>query len=132
MNADTIKAIQDAVNPIAQKLGEGTEALWHIYIKQMLAEGIVWYIIALLCIPVAVAAVIGMQKAIARGVKLNEADKYHLDGDGWVVGGWIVGIFVVVLSFAFFFGGVVQGTLDLVNPEYQAIQRVVDQVKNNK
>src|SRR5438045_7122554 len=39
MNEQSIKALQDALNPLAQKLGEGAAQLYAIYVRQMVIEG---------------------------------------------------------------------------------------------
>lgn len=115
---ETVDEISKALQPLAEKLGESAEYLYGVYVKQMLTEGVIYGVASL----VAAIALVFISLKIIKHLKSTLSD-YDIEAT----------LTVIVLT-AMFFGLSVLATTNIgkiINPEYYAIERIVDQVRGN-
>ncbi len=129
MNKESIDSIVNAIKPVAEKIGEGAAHLYEIYIRQMVAEGIgdlvsmaiFWITFAALCF------------ALAKFAKKSEWD-YGPDNTAAVVTvliGLLGGVMLLV-GMTWTFSSVTNDITKIANPEYHAVQRILDTVKGKE
>lgn len=129
MNTDTVKAVQDALAPVAQKLGEGAAHLYEIYVRQMFIEGVT----GLVSIAVFTLFTVGFGFFVkwlwTRYNKSNHKsyDTPVLEGVATIALGILVVICLVCLT-----DGVSNCLGKLVNPEYYAVERLLVQVRGEQ
>lgn len=131
MNADTIKAVKDALTPLANKIGEGASHLYEVYTRQMVAEAIA-ALIAMGIGTIVTITLIGFAVRLYRGFKKEKAadpGRYTQPSEvGAVVLGAAAGILSMVMLIGV--GSTLPSTITkLINPEYHAIERLIYQVK---
>lgn len=126
MNADTVKAIQDALTPLATKIGEGAAHVYQIYVKQQYVTGIG----EIISCAVLLLIVLALTILFVRWADATEPDIYSL------VESKVTRKVLVVMAGAFacfiltFI--LVDGVQHLINPEYYAIQDILLTAKGSK
>lgn len=118
MNADTVKAIGDALKPLADKIGQGGAHVYEVFTRQQYVVGVGHVIIGLVLLLLAVIGAVNLRKFI----------KWDMDdgSDG------VLSFFLCLALLAFFFIGLavaVDGVMHILSPEYYAIQDIMCQVK---
>jgi hypothetical protein len=119
LNELTIRSIQEALTPLAQKLGEGAAQLYAMYVHQITNEArlslimvevlfVIWLLLGLAWLYVAVA---GSPTSDTLGSPLVA----------------LKGGFVLLAIFGS--GAVYDGILKLQNPQYHALDRIITQVR---
>lgn len=125
------KAIQEAVKaltPLAHKLGEGAEALYQIYVKQQIINGVSYLIWTVIC---ALVAVIGYKVGHmfwkkSRDMKKESAYSDYEVPQGIALTSWIVAVVcLLVIPFS-----LTAGIQHIINPQYYAIKDITCQVAN--
>lgn len=117
---NNVDKIIEAIKPLADKLGQGAEALFGIYTRQMVAEGVASIVMGL----------IGLIILIVGGwfvIKFLKDEEQDGEAQGTV---FIVSIFASLLLILFSVSSLHDGILKTINPQFYAIERVVCQVKN--
>lgn len=125
MDAETVKAIKDAVEPLAQKIGQGAEFLYTVYYKQTIAEGFQDVILGTLGLLLSIASVVATVKLLKWGLKTW--DKY--DRGPATVCTLLVEAMVIATLGGWSVSGVIGGAKKFVNPHFYTIQRIIDNVK---
>lgn len=139
MNAETVKAVQDALSPLAHKLGEGAGHLYEVYVRQIATEAIVWLItlsVILLALTIfwIFAAPRVWRSAKADLARMNEERGEYRSRDKDLTDVWQGGVFIVasIVTVVVLFINLIAMphlTTKLLNPEYYAIERLLNQVK---
>ncbi len=115
MNTDTINAIQKALAPVAEKIGQGAAYGWEVVVRQQYINGIASLITALGCLTGVFVCIWA-----AKWCKKNQ----YGDGAGqfFSVGG--------VVGFAMlFFCFITDGVQHLLNPAYYALDFFINLAK---
>jgi putative Mn2+ efflux pump MntP len=120
IDAQTVKAIQDAMKPVADKIGEGAGYTWEVFVRQQVAEGVARLIWAVALLLLTFAG----YRLIRHGLKKMSEDKYS-DWDFALI--WIVPSTVAALAFSLL--ALTTGVMHLLNPEYYAITGLIDMVR---
>lgn len=147
MNEELLDQLFDRLEPIAEKLGQGAEFLWHVAVRQVYLSSVGWFLFA--------AALIGlgltmrrlakreaarwqtledkMLERVERGIYQNRgysgltdrAIKDALDGwkFPWVALDWL-GLAIAVTGVIPFYSGITR----LVNPGFYAISKMMEAV----
>jgi predicted exporter len=113
MNQDTIKQITDALSPVAQKLGEGAGALFQIYVRQEIIQGIE---------ELGGAALLLIVALIFTAITFKTwkwACKRDLEIFTGMATGTAIVVALIVAPFLVF-----DGLPHLINPQYYAIQDI--------
>lgn len=124
---ETAKTVIEAIKPVADKIGEGAAHLYEVYTKQMVAEAIfagIWVIISLFLL-IFVTAVLS-RKVTHQDKRVSRFVAWTNDTDGFAIVGFVV--FYVLLGIVFS-ASLYDATLKSINPEYYAVERIIDQVK---
>lgn len=111
MSPETVIAIQQALAPIAEKIGQGAAFGWEVVVRQQYFEGLSSLIWSL---PVAIIAL----------VLWFTSFKFAKDTDGASL--WVIVPALVFTVFAFCL--LDNGVLHLLNPSYYALQFFIDLV----
>jgi len=128
VNADTVKAVQEALAPMAQKLGEGAAHLYEVYVRQMFAEGVVGLAAAtFFTIVCGLVCWLVVPRALRKGYAMKTKD-YWSDYEVPMALGY-VGLILSILVALFSVGGAAFSAMKVINPEYYAIERILDQIK---
>lgn len=137
MNPDTVKSIQEALTPIAEKIGEGAAHLYEIYVRQIVIESWVHIAVASLLLLLVIGALVSLPFVYRSGKatvdRLNKKGDYHRDrdvSDTWQGAYLVIVPIVCVITAGFATAGLSRSVIALNNPEYYAIERLVDQVRN--
>lgn len=117
-NKETVAEISKALEPLAQKLGEGAGHVYEVYLRQMFMEG-AFNLIA--SISMAIIIVIVATLYLNYMNKVNPAEK----GANIVLVCLVLSIPMTVIILSSL-GNVTK----MLNPEYHAIQRIVEQVRS--
>lgn len=123
---ESVDAVITAIKPLAEKLGEGAAHLYQVYTKQMVAEGIgdlvamgiFWLLFVVLCI------------ALAKVAKKSKWDYGEPDNAaaGFTIGLSILGVILFIIGIIWTFSSVTTDVTKIVNPEYHAVQRILETV----
>jgi quinol-cytochrome oxidoreductase complex cytochrome b subunit len=124
---ETADTIIKAITPLAEKIGEGAGHLYQVYIKQMYYEGILDLVtIFVIFVVTTIAIVIAIKIANKHG-ETEKSSGYDSDWDmKMFISATVATICMIVSFFALF--GIQPSITKLVNPEYHAMQRIVEQV----
>lgn len=114
MNPETIKAISDALAPIAEKIGQGAQFGWEVVVRQQLIEGIQSLAELLVAVPLLIAFVILLRKYLKM--------KYE-SGKCWIFG------MLSILCLLWVLFDLESGIGHLLNPNYYALQFFIDLAK---
>jgi hypothetical protein len=121
MNSETVKSIQDALTPLATKLGEGAAHVYAIYVREQYVSGvgsIIWSVVWLL---LSAAVIVGASKLFRWASKEDEEEVMTAA----VIMGTGLGLVILVIATSCLDSGIQH----LLNPEYYAIQDILDSVK---
>jgi hypothetical protein len=139
MNPETIRALQDALTPLADKLGQSVAQLFQIYTRQMVIEGTTSLILSLACMVLSVLVVRATMRSIRPYIesyeKHREAAKESgvaIDDDERPVAEVLTSLVVIfACGLALIWGAFAlrDSVLLIANPEYHAIQRIVETVR---
>ena len=129
MNPETIKALQDALTPLADKIGQGAAHLYGVYARQMLAEGIAELVIMAFLLILGIGALVQFLKVFLHLDQWQREDRHYASLKEEA--GFRLVIFGISAIVAIAFGCVLlfDGVTKVVNPEYAAIQRLVETVR---
>jgi cytochrome bd-type quinol oxidase subunit 2 len=122
VDAETVRAIKDALTPIANKLGQGAGHLYEVFIRQQYVHGISEFIWAggLLILAILATCLFFYSK------KRCEEESYS----DWALGVGVGG--VATLAFLLIsFGLIADGAMHILNPEYYAIKDIACQLANH-
>jgi|SRR5581483_6776945 len=117
MSPDTVKAIQQALQPVADKIGQGAQYGWAIVVKQQYIEGVTSLITFALWLVVL---------TIAGGFLFRGLTKYDWERDAG--GKYAVYFIAGGITFVIVFLGIIiadpftWGLKHLLNPDYYALQ----------
>ena len=116
MNSDTIKAITDAVTPLAAKIGETGAYIYPLYVKEAVLNGWGMFGVGAFLVLVAIGLAVW---AVAEYKKQQVATNHYNDGFFCVplFGGLVVLFFAGVLIFF--------GLRNIVNPQFRAVEYIV-------
>lgn len=122
MSPENIKAIKDALEPLAQKLGQGASFLYETAYKQTVIEAIQDLTLGGLGLIAILLILFFGIKAIKKGLDDGEVDlAFFLICMG--------GSAVIALSL-WAGAGIMGGAKKLANPHYYTIQSIINQVRN--
>lgn len=118
INKETVDAIQAALTPVAEKIGEGAAYVWTTVVTQQYVVGISYCIWAGATLIGAIIMVLLSKKAW----KLQQSTKtYDSESTGWDVAAVFAGIATMVLSVTSVIC-LTQGVMHLINPGYYALE----------
>lgn len=123
MNPETISAIQSALAPIAEKIGQGAQYGWEIVVRQQYIIGITDFVIA----GVMALGVIGL---VCWAFALNAGAKKASprDQEGYFIG-IMLAVFSSMFLCVFLTGFLVDGVKHTLSPEYYALDFFIHLVK---
>jgi len=127
---NTIHTVVEALKPFANKLGQGAEALYRIYVKQQFAVGVAEILWGLFLIVIALVLGTKLAPWLHKRIREeNEKKSYYSDTEAYWMGvmfTWagVLTASVVAMSL------VTNGAQHLVNPQYYAIKDLTCQVTN--
>lgn len=110
MSPDTVKAIQDALTPLAQKLNESAEFVFKAYVLHAYAFGVALAIGGIVATLVAIALVV---------VSARQKDSEI----------WIMTFIPVIVTAVVGLGLLGSGIMHLIAPQYYAIHDILCTVK---
>jgi flagellar biosynthesis protein FlhB len=125
MSPETVKAVQEALAPMAQKLGEGAAHLYEIYVRQMFAEAVASGVVLLVLSIGLFAFWILWYKSRKAYEKKHHYASDLSDGLG-IAGSFATVVMTVLIPFLLF-----DTITKLINPEYYAIERIITQVRGD-
>lgn len=138
ISSSTIDAIQKAMAPIAAAIGQGATGAWAIVVRQQYAEGFTGLIFSciLLAIPVIFCLVMWISaiKYDKREAKRHEdgAKPYDKDVMSMLIGTAIFGTITTVFIAVFMSLWIYTSVLKLMNPDYYALQFMVQSVTGHE
>ena len=123
---DVVDTVVKALEPIAAKIGEGAAHLYEIYARQMFAEGLSGLIITAILWTLTIVGIVMV-------VKLGKKSKWDAYGapddiNAMLFIGASVFIVIPVLFSVVQIGSLTENITKIINPEYHAINRLIDQV----
>lgn len=111
------------LDAIGEKLGVAAAHLWSVLIRQGIAVGMQDCLIGMVWLGLWIAAMV-----ISRHMRKTLAVKDDYEGENWIVGGYVLmglaQLFLVGVG-AYLF----QGIVELVNPEFYALQTLLQSLK---
>lgn len=118
INKETVDAIQAALAPVAEKIGQGAEYVWTTVVTQQYVVGVSYLIWSGATVIAGAIMVLLSRKAW----KMQQTTKtYASESTGWDVSA----VFAGVASAGFFLTAVIcltQGVMHLINPGYYALE----------
>lgn len=130
---ESVKIVVEALKPVAEKIGQGAQALFEIYTKQMVAEGVANLIAAGIALVLLIACAIVGTKLFKHGQKLSQESGARYDaGDGFKFVGAFIPSIIGFVCLVVLFAAPIEATLKLMNPQYYAIERLVKQATDKK
>lgn len=118
IDKDTIDAIQQALAPVADKIGQGAAYVWTTVVTQQYVYGVSYCIWA----GASALAAVAMFFLSRHAFKLNKSTaSYEGESTGWDVAGVLAGILCMVLPVVSVIC-VTQGVMHLINPGYYALE----------
>lgn len=125
--SETVDRLIDALNPVAQRIGEGAEHVYRLAVRQAIIEGIASLVLAVV---LAVLVYVGVRVLLWFRVQYESArERHRYDGDGWAFGGWLLGFAVLACAIGAI-GCAFDGAVTLANPEYAAIENLLEAVRS--
>jgi hypothetical protein len=121
MTPETIQAIKEALQPVAAKIGQGTEFGWEVVVRQQYVEAALGTLFALIFAPL--AAYFGAW-SLRKGAEIRKADRWANYEFNYFLGG----ILLVFASLAFVVGTITAVT-HFINPEFYALKFFIELVK---
>ncbi len=118
INKETIEAIQAALAPVAEKIGQGAEYVWTTVVTQQYVIGISYCIWAAAC-AVGAVAMFFLSRKFWKNHKPTK--DYYSTGDGWDVAAVFAGVVAFVLPIVSVIC-VTQGVMHLINPGFYALE----------
>jgi len=122
MNPETVDAIKNALAPVAEKIGSGSEYAWEITVKAQFAEGVAMLVTATAALVAGIVALTMIWKWA------NKAKKEDHWSDAPFVAGAAT-LFIVVLGVGFITTGFYEGLIHVIAPEFKALEFFVGLVK---
>lgn len=117
-NKESIAEISKVLEPLAQKLGEGAGHVYEVYVRQMFAEGVSLAIIGTFFLILIVTAIVLVSRTA-----LNNRGEEDDEAAITVVACMLIPLCVLVFALT-------ENTMKIINPEYYAIERIVNQVRS--
>ena len=124
MDGQTVDKIINALQPIADKLGEGARYLWYVYYRQSIIEGIVSILVSAVLLVVTVVAAIVATRYLRKALAYAPTDWLDETRVPWFVIGGIaaaVAVFALSAGLTNFFGGLQH----VLNPGYYALHHLM-------
>jgi hypothetical protein len=129
MNASIVTQVKEAIEPLAGKIQQGAEFMYGVFYRQTIIEGILMVAIPIILLIVgAIALKKFMTYANIAHAKFEKKRRSSYEDNPWTVLRplcWLAYIGLIVASGCY----MVQGTLQLANPNYYTIKRVISSVK---
>lgn len=133
---EAMKTIVEAVKPVAEKIGEGASHLYEVYTRQMFAEGIATIIAIIVAWIVTVALVSFFLRNLNLFLKETEDERYRsMYTKPHEVIALATGVIALIAAVVTIIGTIAESQTaitKIINPEYHAIERILDQVKGEK
>ena len=113
---EAIDRLLEALEPVAEKLGQGAEFLWRTIVNQAIVDGITF-------------TFVGVVLFVATFILATKVVPYLIDRDGGWYGMAIAasvvafGVGIAALSFT------LDGMRHLINPEFYAVRELLDAVR---
>ena len=129
MSPETVKAIGEALKPLADKLGQGAAHIYEVFVKQQYVTGVaflIWGGLALLLAVTAAGIGLSFYKKWST-LKAEDAGWERTETPGTVAVVTSVATFLLLVVMT---GFAASGVMHLLNPEYYAIQDVLCTVKD--
>lgn len=129
MNPESIKQINEALAPVAEKLGQGAEFVYQAYLKQTIINGIQDIILGVLGLAVLITLTIKTFLWVKRTTA--KMDKYDEPGMWWA---WysVISVFVWLILGLWSVSGVINGPQKLINPHYFTVNMILEDVRGDK
>lgn len=128
MNTETINAIKEALIPVAEKMGQGAEYAWGVVVRQQYVEGVAMLVAAVLLVFAAFAGMWLIRKALAMPKVVKRWSETKEMGDlatfCMMIGSCLQMVWIPVMLLT------VYGVMQLLNPEYYALEFFMDLVKS--
>lgn len=128
MGPDTVKAVQDAVRPLAEKIGEGAEFLYSVYYKQTIIEGWLKIIVPLIM----GVTLFFVAKYWVRFCQKQEKESSDYDKDGWKAAAWVPTITLTAILLIIGTIEMTSGVLRVANPHFYTIDRIIHSVQEKE
>lgn len=117
---DQVKQIVQALTPLAQKLGQGAEHVYAVYVKQSIVTGVSDVIFGIFWLAVGALVIKGATKLFKFAGQ--EDEEYYIPFFFLLLA---VGILIVGQGFGLF----TNAAGHFINPEYDALQNILCSVK---
>ena len=129
MSPETVKAIGDALKPLAEKIGQGGAHVYEVFTRQQYVLGIGFFIWGGLALILAVAAAGVAITHFRRWSKLKaeKAGWSETETPGMIT---VIALTATMFGLIVAVGFISSGTMHLLNPEYYAIQDILCTVKD--
>jgi len=135
MNPDTVKSIQDALSPIAQKLGEGAQFTYETWYRQTIigatTEITVASIILLLMFIICISVAVKVKPSVFHPTNYSWSTKKDIEAEKKLLARMTrtaVSIGIIILSYIPA-SVIIDGCMRLANPHYYTINTLIDSVK---
>jgi len=117
----TVQQTIDALQPLAQKLGQGAEQLFRIYTKQAIINGVTEIVLGTFAL---VAFGLGFKLAYKKAKAHDKKDRYENYVTPTLILGSIMGAIVVFAAV----WAIADGINELLNPQYVALHNIITDV----
>lgn len=127
MTNEIITKLQEALAPVAQKIGEGAEYGWVVVVKQQFAIGVVDTLTGVALLVLSVCSILLMCK----GYKLPRSNREYSRGEftgesiGLILCGGMGLLFFGMCAFSLLQSGI----MHMVSPEFYALEFFINLVK---
>jgi hypothetical protein len=124
MNNNVSEQINSVINNLAEKLGVAADKVYPMLVKQSYISGIadiIWIIVSIVIISI-------FGRLLFKSIKNPITDKWN-DWTGWQIGKTIITICILLIFVIVFSVCLNDGINALGNPEWYAIQNIINQIK---
>lgn len=122
-----VNQVNEIINNLASKLGMAVNKLFSVLVKQAYIEGVKDIVWAILCLAIITVITVILYKSF---YSKDENGKYRrYDWDELNILGWFLSAIMVVICTFIMIYFVSNAITCLLNPEYAAIQMILDKIK---
>lgn len=126
ISTSTVQAIKDAMSPIGAAIGKGAEYGWTVLIKQQYVVGFGDLFLALGSLIVLVIAYRFAIFTFNKQIEIGKVDQYNDGGYGILCG---LSVVAGAVAFCILLAALYGGVAHFINPDFYALQFLVDAVK---
>ena len=128
MNPSSVKQIQEALEPLAQKLGQGAEFVYQAYYKQTLINGVQDIALGVLGFATLILLTRKTYKIVK---KFNQKEADYDNENRWMAWGIATAVLWFILGL-WSLGGLINGPQKLINPHYFTVNMILEDVRGDQ